>query len=177
MNLVVSAAADPASLASAIKSEVQKLDKDQPLYNVRTMDSVVSDSVAQPRFRTLLLTIFSAVALILAAVGIYGVISYYVSERTHEIGVRMALGARQTDVLRMIAGQAATLILGGIGVGLVAAFSLTRLMSNLLFEVTAADPLTFAAVAGLLTLVALVATFIPARRATKVDPMIALRYE
>ena len=177
MNLVVSAAADPASLASAIKSEVQKLDKDQPIYNVRTMDSVVSDSVAQPRFRTLLLTIFSAVALILAAVGIYGVISYYVSERTHEIGVRMALGARQTDVLRMIAGQAATLILGGIGVGLVAAFLLTRLMSNLLFEVTAADPLTFAAAAGLLTLVALVATFVPARRATKVDPMIALRYE
>ncbi|MEK6286976.1 MAG: ABC transporter permease [Acidobacteriota bacterium] len=177
MNLVVRAAGDPATLASAIKSEVQTLDKDLPLYNVRTMESVVSDSVAQPRFRALLLGIFAAVALILAAVGIYGVMSYYVTQRTHEIGIRMALGAQRRDVMRLVVGQGLMLAMSGVAIGLAAAFAVTRLMSSLLYEVGATDPTTFAVISLLLGGVATLACYIPARRATRVDPIGALRYE
>ncbi|MFP5265264.1 MAG: ABC transporter permease [Blastocatellia bacterium] len=176
-NLVVSAGSDPAALTSAIKGEVQAMDKDVPLYAVRSMERLVSESVAQPRFRTLLLTIFAAVALVLAAVGIYGVMSYYVTQRTREIGIRMALGASSKDVLRLVVGQGMALAVSGVAVGLAGAFLLTRLMASLLYQVSAGDPATFAVISITLTAVALLASYIPARRATKVDPMVALRYE
>jgi putative ABC transport system permease protein len=176
-NLVVRAGSDPTRLTAAIKAEVQAMDKDVPLYSVRTMENLVSESVAQPRFRTLLLTIFAVVALVLAAVGIYGVMSYYVTQRTHEIGIRMALGASQKDVMRLVVGQGMALALAGVGVGLIGAFLLTRLMVSLLYQISASDPTTFAVISITLTAVALLASYIPARRATKVDPMVALRYE
>jgi putative ABC transport system permease protein len=178
MSLVIrTQASDPASIAATLRGVVQQVDKDQPLSNIQTMNQLLADSVARQRFNMLLLGIFSAVALMLAAVGIFGVMNYSVSQRTHEIGIRMALGAQGRDVLRMVVGQGMILTLIGVAVGLLAAFALTRVMSNLLFGVSATDPLTFAGVSLLLAAIALVACYIPARRATKVDPMIALRYE
>ena len=141
------------------------------------MTDWVNSSVATPRYRTTLLALFAALAMILAATGIYGVMSYSVAQRTHEIGVRMAVGARQRDVLKLVVRQGMLLALIGVVVGLAGAFALTRVMSSLLFGVTAKDPLTFGAVAGLLSAVAFIACFVPARRATKVDPLVALRYE
>ena len=156
---------------------MQAIDPEQPIATIRTMDEWVSRSTATPRYRTILLGLFAALAMVLAATGIYGVMSYSVSQRTHEIGVRMALGARHGDVLRLVVRQGMLLVVLGLAIGLVAAFILTRLMESLLFGVTAKDPLTFVAVAGLLTVVAFFACYIPARRATKVDPLTALRYE
>ncbi|HVG17616.1 MAG TPA: ABC transporter permease [Blastocatellia bacterium] len=176
-NLVVRAGSDPTRLTSAIKGELQAMDKDVPLFNVRTMEKLVSESVAQPRFRTLLLTIFAAVAMALAAVGIYGVMSYYVTQRTREIGIRMALGATSKDVMRLVVGQGMALAVAGVAVGLAGALLLTRLMASLLYQISASDPATFAVISITLTAVALLASYIPARRATKVDPMEALRYE
>ena len=147
------------------------------MYNVRTMDGIIAGSLAARRFSMILLGIFAALALVMSCVGIYGVISYLVGQRTHEIGIRIALGAERRDVLRMVLAEGAKMALVGVAIGLVAAFGLTRLMASMLFGVSAHDPLSFAGVAGLLILVALVACYIPARRATKVDPMMALRYE
>ena len=177
MTIVVRGGSDPKSLAGAMRSEVWAVDGDLPIPDIRTIDQLLSDSVARRRFNMLLLAIFGGVALVLAAVGIYGVMSYSVTQRSHEIGIRMALGANQSDVLKLVVGQGMTLALIGVGIGLTAAFALTRVMASLLFSVGATDPLTFAVISVLLTGVALGACFVPARRATKVDPMIALRYE
>lgn len=177
MNLIVKSAADPAALTSAIRSAVASIDKDQPISAIATMQQLVNDSVSTRRVTLILLGIFSALALVLAAIGIYGVISYSVAQRTHEIGIRMALGADGGGVLRMILAQGAKIAGAGVIIGLAASLGLTRLMANLLFSVSAADPLTFAAVAIVLVGVAMLACYIPARRALRVDPIIALRYE
>jgi putative ABC transport system permease protein len=177
MTLVVKTASDPHGIVSAVREEVRNMDKDLPLYNIQTMDQYLSAAAAQPRLITLLLVIFAGLALALTAIGLYGVMSYSVAQRTHEIGIRMALGARPTDVLRLVVKQGMTLAGIGVGIGLITAFLATRLMASLLFGISAEDPLTFAAIALIIAGVALVACFVPARRATKVDPMVALRYE
>ena len=176
-NVVIRTKGDPASLAAAVRKEVQGVDADQPVAAVQTMEQWLETSTAGPRYRTTLLTLFALVALLLASTGIYGVMAYSVSQRTHEIGVRMALGARPWDVLKLVVRQGMALVIVGVVLGLLGSYALTRVMSTLLFGVTARDPITFVAVAGLLTLVAFVACYIPARRATKVDPLVALRYE
>jgi putative ABC transport system permease protein len=175
--LLVRTNADPLKLASAVKSQVLAVDRDQPVYAVQTMERIIDDSVAERRFQMLLLGIFAGAALALAGVGIYGVISYAVTERTREIGIRLALGAQAGDVLRLIIGQGIKLISIGVAIGLLASFGLTRLMKNLLYDVTATDPTTFLLIPLLLAVVALLACYIPARRATKVDPLLALRHE
>jgi putative ABC transport system permease protein len=168
---------DPRSLTSAVRREVGSLDSSLPIAEIRTMDDVISRAQSRPRFLTMLLSLFSAIALAIATVGIYGVISYSVARRTKEFGLRMVLGAQQSDVLSLVMKQGALLTGAGIVVGLLAAFALTRLMARLLFGVTATDPLTYLSVTGVLAFVALVACYIPARRATKVDPITTLRYE
>jgi len=175
MTLVVRTAADPTGTLSLVRREVYALDKDQPIANENTMSEWMAASVAQPRFNFLLLNVFAAVALALAGLGIYGVVAWTVAQRTQEIGIRMALGARAEDVFRLMVGQGMKPALLGVALGLFGAAALTRLMKTLLFEMSATDPLTFIAVASLLTFVALLACWIPARRATKVDPMLALR--
>ncbi|MDT5272324.1 MAG: hypothetical protein QOH49_4510 [Acidobacteriota bacterium] len=175
--LVVRTDGDPAALAPSVRARIASVDKDLPVYKVTTMEKLVSDSLAQRRFSMFLFGVFAALAMALAVVGLYGVMSYGVAQRTHEIGLRMALGAQGRDVLRMIVGQGMALVAVGLGIGLVGAFLLTRLMVSLLYGVSAADPLTYAGIALLLSAVALLASYIPARRATKVDPMVALRYE
>jgi putative ABC transport system permease protein len=160
-----------------VREQVLAIDKDQPVSKVRTMDEVMDSSVSAPRFRTLLLALFGVAALLLAAIGIYGVMSYAVSQRTREIGIRMALGAAQPEVIKLVLRQGLALTLAGLGLGLLGALGLTRLLSGMLYEVRPTDPLTFAGVALLLTAISLLANYIPARRATKVDPMVALRHE
>jgi putative ABC transport system permease protein len=177
MTLVIRAANNPEGLAAAAAREIQGIDKDQPISDVRTMESWIAESVARARFGTLLLSAFAAAALILAAVGIYGVISYSVSRRRNEIGIRLALGAQARDVLQLVLRQGMTLVFAGMGLGLLGALALTRVLSSLLYGVSATDPTTFAAIALLLAGVSLVACYIPARRATRVDPNDALRYE
>jgi putative ABC transport system permease protein len=183
MRLVVRAApgssrqANLSSLAAAIRNQVRAVDLIVPVNQVVTMDERLSDSVAPRRFQMLLLSVFAAVALIIATVGVYGVLSYAVGRRTHEIGIRMALGAQGADVLRLVVGQGMRITLIGASLGLAAALALTRVMKNLLFEVSATDPATFALIALLLVGVALIASYIPARRATKVDLLLAIRHE
>ncbi|MGH9837364.1 MAG: ADOP family duplicated permease [Blastocatellia bacterium] len=177
LNLIVRSDHDPTDLIAAVRAQVFALDREQLVYNARTMEQIIAGTIAQRRFLMFLLALFAVVAITLAVVGIYGVISYSVTQRTHEIGIRLALGAKTGDVLRFIFAQGLKLTLGGVALGLAAAFGLTRWMTTLLYGVSATDPLTFAGTALLLTCVALVACWIPARRATKVDPMIALRCE
>jgi len=177
MTILVRTANDPLSIASAARTALQQLDPELPLAGVATMDQLLADSLSRSRFTMLLLGIFSAVALVLAAVGIYGLIAYSVTQRTQELGIRIALGAQRRDVLRLVLAQGARLTLLGVAIGVFAALVLSRLLATLLFNVSATDPLTFAGVAALLAVVALLACFIPARRATRVDPIVALRYE
>lgn len=177
MSLMIRYLNESSGVATAVRNEVLALDKNQPVYSIRTLDSVLSESVAGPRFRTLLLAVFAGVALVMAGVGIYGVISYAVSQRTQEIGIRMALGARAVDVLKLVVKVGMTLAVIGVAVGLVGAFALTRLLATLLFGVTPTDVATFAMVSAGLLIVALLACYLPARRATKVDPLTALRSE
>jgi putative ABC transport system permease protein len=176
-SLAIRTSGRPENLIAAVRNQVREIDPDLPVTRIMPMTEVVARSVWQPRLYTALFGVFAVVALILATVGIYGVMSYSVTQRTREIGLRMALGAERKDVLKLVVGQGLVLAAIGVGVGLVAAAALTRLMSSLLFGVTTTDPITFAAVSVLLTGVALGACFIPARRAAKVDPMVALRYE
>ena len=177
MTLVVSTALAAQTLTPAIQQQVVALDKDLPIYDVKTMEQRLSNSVAEPRFRTLLLAIFAVLALILSALGIYGVMSYSTQQRTNEIGIRIALGAQTADVLKLVVRQGMLLVLLGIVIGLALSLALTRFLSSLLFGVSTTDPGTFLAVSVLLATVALLACYIPARRATKVDPVVALRYE
>jgi putative ABC transport system permease protein len=174
MAMVIRTAGDPAAFATTFRREVQALDKDQPVYNVRTMDDVVMNSLGTRRVSMQLFAVFAAAALLLAAVGIYGVLAYSVTQRTQEIGIRMALGAQKSDVLALVIRQGMMLAMIGVVVGLVGAFVLTRLIASLLFGVAATDPLTFVAIPLLLLFVALVACYLPARRAARLDPKIAL---
>jgi putative ABC transport system permease protein len=176
-NLMIRTSVPPQTLVQSVRNAIVSANSMLLPANFVTMDQLVSESVAQPRFNTVLLAAFAALALALAAVGIYGVIAYSVNQRTHEIGVRMALGARSGDVLRLVLRQGMKPALVGALIGLAGAWAATRLISGLLFEVNATDPATFAAVTLLLLAIALLACWIPARRATKVDPMIALRCE
>jgi putative ABC transport system permease protein len=175
--VVVRTAADAAAVGAAARQAVAALDKDVPLSNLRTMDELMTASVAPPKFRTVLVAMFAVVGLLLAAVGLYGVISYAVSERTHELGVRIALGADRGDVVRLVLTEAMLMAGAGILVGLAGAFATTRLMQSLLFGVASTDAATFAGISALLLVTALVASYVPTRRATRVDPMVALRYE
>jgi putative ABC transport system permease protein len=177
MEIVVRTIGDPLTLAGAVREAVWSLDRDLPIGAIQTMEHILARTTSQRQLNMLLLGLFASVALILSAVGIYGVMAYSVTQRTHEIGIRMALGAARRDVLKLVVGQAAGLTFVGVAIGLVAAFALTRFMSSLLFGVSATDPVTFALISMLLIAVALLASYVPARRAMKVDPMIALRYE
>jgi putative ABC transport system permease protein len=177
MVMVVKTNSEPRSFIPTATKEVAAMDADLPLFGVKTMEEYLSASVAAPRFNTTLLSIFAAVALVLTVVGLYGVMSYSVAQRTNEIGIRIALGAQGRDVLLMIVKQGSKLILIGLAIGLFGAYAVTRLVASLLFGVTAKDPFTFAAVAVLLAIVGLFACYVPAWRATKVDPMEALRCE
>ncbi len=177
MTLAIRTPGPSNTLVDEVKQQVWSLDRQIPVSDIQSMNGLMAESLAQQRFNMLLLGIFAALALVLSAVGIYGLMAYAVSQRTHEIGVRVAVGAQQRDVLRLIVGDGAKLAFFGIAIGIVAAFALTRLMASLLFEVAPTDPETFAVVAVLLAAVALMACYIPARRATRVDPMVALRYE
>jgi len=177
MTVIIKGLGDPNQLIAAARAQVKAVDPDQPIYNIRTMEEIRGESVAPQRLNLMLLSIFAGIAFVLAIVGIYGVMSYAVTQRTHEIGIRMAIGAQPRDVFRMILGQGMFLTIIGMVAGLLGAFGLTRLMATMLFGVRPTDPLTFAGVAVLLVLVALVACYIPGRRATKVDPVNSLRYE
>jgi putative ABC transport system permease protein len=175
--LLAHTAGDPLKMVGAIKERVWAIDKDQPVHRISTMERLLAETLAPQRFSTLLLSMFAATALLLASSGIYGVMSYAVSQSTREIGIRMALGAERRNILRLVVGQGMVLALAGIGIGVVGALALTHLMEKLLYGVSTTDPVTFITISLLLASVALLACYIPARRATKVDPMVALRYE
>jgi putative ABC transport system permease protein len=175
--LIVRADVDPMSLATTVRRTVWEIDKDQSVSDISSMEEVVSESVARQRFSMLLLGVFAGLALLLAAVGIYGVMSYSVAQRTHEIGIRIALGAQRSDVLKMTVGEGLRLVSTGVVIGLGTALILTRVMSSLLFGVSTNDPITFITISLILVSVAVLASYVPALRATRVDPMFALRYQ
>jgi predicted permease len=177
MTVIIKGNGDPNQLIASARQQVKSIDPDQPIYNIRTMDEIRGESVAPQRLNLTLLSIFAGIAFVLAIVGIYGVMSYSVTQRTHEIGIRMAIGAQPRDVFRMVLGQGMLLTVVGLAFGLVGAFALTRLMTTMLFGIKPTDPATFAAVAVVLAMVAVIACYIPGRRATKVDPVTSLRYE
>ncbi len=177
VGVAVRTAGTPLAQVGAIRHALNQINGHLVMYRTRAMDEIISDSLAERRFSMILLGTFATLALIMSCVGIYGVISHLANQRTHEIGIRMALGAERRDVLRMVLGEGAKMALLGVAIGLVAALGLTRLLAAMLFGVSAHDPLTFVGVSSLLTLVALAASYIPARWAMKVDPMVALRYE
>jgi len=177
LTLVVRTAQDAHSLARPVAETVRSLDKDLPTYAPKTVEEYLNSTVAQPRFNTYLLGIFAALAMLLTAVGLYGVISYSVAQRTHELGIRLALGGQPRDMLRLIIGQGLRLAIFGVCIGLAAAFALTHFLSSMLFGVSSTDPISYIAVVSLLLVVVLLACYIPARRAMRVDPMVALRYE
>jgi putative ABC transport system permease protein len=176
-DLAIRTSGDPAALVGAVRQIIQEVDPDQPISNIATMSELLGEEAAQRRLGMLMLVAFSALALLLAAIGIYGVLAYFVTQHTSEIGVRMALGASQGNILLMILRKGMSLTLLGVAIGLTAALGITRLMSSLLFEVRAVDPLTFILAPIVIGVAALCASFIPARRAIKVDPLVALRYE
>ena len=177
ITVLLRTASDPRRVVSALRSQVLAIDKELPLSDVATMDDLLAGETAGQRFEAAAVGLFAALALILAGVGIYGVISYMVSQRTHEIGIRMALGAQQGDMLRMVIRDGMFMAGTGMAVGIGGALALTRLLRSLLFQITPADPATYSAVTVILVVVALAACYIPARRAMRVDPMVALRYE
>ena len=175
--LVIRTSGNPADLTSSVRASVRSVDPDVPIFNVQTLEQISDDTVAQRRLSVALIAVFAAIALILAAVGIYGVMSYAVAQRTYEIGMRAALGARRSDILRLVVGQGMLYVALGTGIGAGCAFALSRLLTSLLFEIDATDPPTFSATIVLLASVALLACYVPARRAARVDPVIALRSE
>jgi predicted permease len=177
MNVVLHSSKDPTALAPALKQQVHELDSDLPLYNVLTMQHRLDESLARRRFTMVLLGLFAAVALVLATIGIYGVMAYLISQGTRDIGIRMALGATQNEILALTVGKGMALALSGAAVGVLGAFAITRLLRGLLFGVHSSDPVTFCTVPLLLILVALLASYIPARRASRIDPATALRHE
>jgi predicted permease len=177
MRVALRTRTDPASVTQSVRDAIHSIDPDLPLAKVATLTTLVSESLSQPRFAMLLLTSFGLLALLLASIGMYGVISYSVMQRTQEIGIRMALGAERRNVFGMVLGQGARLALLGIGIGLIGALGVTRMMAGFLYGVQAADPLTYAAVSLLLVAITVLASYLPARRATRVDPIVALRFE
>jgi len=177
MTVIIKGASDPNLLISSVRGAVKSIDPDQPIYSPRTMDEIRAESVAPERLNLTLLSLFAGIALVLAIVGIYGVMSYSVTQRTHEIGIRMAIGARPLDVFKMIIGNGMKLALLGVAIGLAGAFILTRFMATMLFGVAPTDAMTFGGISVLLIAVALLACYLPGRRATKVEPTISLRYE
>ena len=177
LSIVARASGEPSSLARPLAEVVRSIDPDLPTYRVKTVEEYLTGTIAIPRFNTLLLGIFAGLALLLTAIGLYGVISYSVAQRTHEIGVRMALGAQPGEMMRLVVGEGVRLALFGVGTGPIAAFAFTRFLSSLLFGVTPTDPLSFGIVVVTLLAVVLLACYVPARRAMSVDPMVALRYE
>jgi ABC-type antimicrobial peptide transport system permease subunit len=175
--VILKTAGHPDQVLNAARQVIREMDPSLPVALIRTMDDVLGEAQSRPRFLSVMLTLFSALALVLAAFGIYGVVAYSVAQRTAEFGIRMALGARQSDVLALVLGQGVRLTMAGLAIGLAGAFAATRVLSGLLYGVSPADAPTFALVTSLLAAVALLASYIPARRASKVDPMVALRYE
>jgi putative ABC transport system permease protein len=176
-DLVIRTSVNPTTLAAPVRREIHAIDPNLPISNVRTMDEILAEETGDRELGMTLLTAFSSLALLLSALGIYGVLSYFVAQHTADIGMQVALGAQSADILGVVLKRGLLLAIAGVGIGWVAALGLTRLMQSLLFEVSATDPVTFAAVAALLIAVALLASYLPARRAMKVDPIVALRYE
>jgi putative ABC transport system permease protein len=175
VTFVIRTASDPLAMAAAVRKAVRQIDHDQPVIQMRTMENVISESIWRQHVSASMLGIFAAIALVLSAVGLYGMLSYSVTQRIHEIGIRAALGATPRDILRMVVGEGLLLTLIGLGVGVLAALALTRLMAGILYGIRPKDPLTFFGLSLLLACVSMLATYMPARRATKVDPMAALR--